>query len=282
MTLSEVYLLANDLSVLKERPLIALSASSTYVRRNTFKPSVLYFPARFILGAKVIRHGQYLALLFSTCTLVLKMAEQTSIVVCSKKTDRSDACLCLTFGTEASKLYLTYNDPLNCGYYAVYSAGEVPSVFSNLGVDVLSPALTAQYLMSEVIKLSHLNNRVSIKSFLMNNSAIAWIDNEVASEALFLAGLHPQLDVESGLSYANAMLLIKSLKLLYSRILEIARNDYCLTKKIPVSVLYSVFNREHLPCVLCGQPIKKLVIDNKPTYMCPKCQPLKKQEHAHV
>ena len=293
MTLSESYLLANDLSVLKDQTLTDFYSADTYTHHNTFTISQI-FPA-IALGSismlprvdRVGRWGRHIILTFSTCTMVFKMAYRTSIVITREayphNVRHTDIGCLLTFGaSDGQRMFLIYVDQMGCGQFTVYPVGQTPAEFSYLGMDVLDVGFTPQYLMSEAEKLDHLSSPMCVKSFIMSPNVIAWLDNEFASEALFLASIHPQMDVGTGLTYHNAVMLVKSFKMLYNRVMECARNDYCLTTPIPLSALYSVYGREGGECVVCGSDIRKTQIDDRPTYWCPTCQAIQKKGQTNV
>jgi len=288
MTLAESYLLARDLSVIKDQTLTDFYSADEYTHHNTFSISQV-FPA-ISMGSvsmlprvdRVGRWGRHIILTFSTCTMVFKMAYRTSILITREaypnNIRHSDIACLLTFGSvEGQQLFFMYADKMGCGQFTVYPVGETPAEFSYLGMDVLDVGFTPQYLMSEAAKLTHLSNSMCIKSFIMSPNVIAWIDNEFASEVLFLAGIHPLTDVVTGLTYHNAVMLVKSFKMMYSRVMECARNDYCLTTPIPLSALYSIYDREDQECVVCGAAIRKAQVDDRPTYWCPTCQAMQKK-----
>jgi formamidopyrimidine-DNA glycosylase len=158
----------------------------------------------------------------------------------------------------------------------------VPNEFAHLGVDVFDTLFTPQYLMSEVTKLEYTHNDKCIKSFLMSPAVIAWLDNEMASEALFLSGINPYLSVEASISYGNTVMLVKSLKTLYQRAMEVVRNDLCSMNVASIDALYSVYGREGAECLMCGNDILRGIIDGKSTYWCPHCQTNNKKDVAHV
>jgi formamidopyrimidine-DNA glycosylase len=293
MTLANAYLLANDLLVLKDWTLDEFYSADAYTHHNEFTLASI-FPVIDIGGISMSprlegigRWGRHIVLTFSTCTMVFKMGHRTSIMVTNNQYPsdlrHTDIGCMLTFTNQDSQtLFFIYADFAECGQFTVYPVGEVPAEFAYLGMDILDVGFTPQYLIAEATKLSHLKDSKCIKSFLMSPNVIAWLDNEIASEVLFLSGIHPMLSVETSLSFHSAVTLIKSFKILYTRILECVRNDYCLTSPMPIEALYSIFGRDGSECVMCGNTIQKILIEGRNTYVCPTCQVLHKKDAAHV
>lgn len=291
MNLAEIHLLAQDLSLLKNQTLSDFYTNDQYINKNEFSQSTI-FPVIAVAGVTMLpklqfigRWGRHIILTFSTCTVVVKMSYKTAIMVSRgvypENLRHQDIAGLLTF-SGIDSLYLVYSDPLGCGSLSVYPAGTVPNEFSHLGIDVFDTLFTPQYLMSEIIKLAYSDRKKCVKSFLMSNSVIAWVDNEMISEALFLSGINPYLSAESGISYGNARVLVKSLKVLYFRAMAVVRNDWCLMKAPSINAIYSVYGREGADCLMCGDRVLRGIIDGKSTYWCPNCQTNHKKDVAYV
>ena len=293
MTLAETYLLARDLAVIKNHTLLDFYYNAEYRHRNEFVAANI-FPVVAVNGVSMLprldgigRWGRHIILSFSTCTMVFKMAHRTALFatagVYPEGARAQDIAAVLTFGdADGRQMFLIYADPTGCGQFTVYPAGEVPAEFAYLGVDVLDSAFNPQYLVSEAAKLGHLGVPECLKKFIMSPGVLAWIDNEFASEALFLSGLNPHADAGKTLTFQNATVLVKSTRMLYSRVLECVRNDYCLTAPVPPAALYSVYDREGSECVVCGSAIRRTLIDDRATFWCPNCQPITTKDRAHA
>ena len=284
MNLAELHLLAQDLWVIAD-----MNLSDFYINPNVkicnseiqerIFPSFLMHDRAISVSPRLInigRWGRHLLLAFNTCTIVLKMSYKAKLIVTRNishrdtiVSDRTRACILSLFSGK-DRLFLIYTDPKQCGQVSVYPSIDTPKEFSYLGLDILDYSFTGRYLISESLKLLSLGKKKNLKSFLMDTSIIAWLDNEVASEAMFLANLNPMLDVTTELSSASAQRLAKILVNTYRGMLSHLTNDFMITERVPLTSLYSVYG--HKTCMVCDSQIQKVNIEGKPTYWCPSCQ----------
>jgi formamidopyrimidine-DNA glycosylase len=115
-----------------------------------------------------------------------------------------------------------------------------------------------------------------IKSLLLDQTIIAGIGNIYADEILFDAGIHPQTTA-SALSKSEADRLWESTRKILHLAIEAkgsSLSDYVDAEGKPGSFQFShrVYDREGEPCVLCGRPVKRIVVGGRGTYFCPRCQ----------
>ena len=289
MNLAEIYLLANDLDVLTGTLLSDFTVNQQYIgcsnQANSFifpinvKAGYNFEPRLISIG----RWGRHIVFRFSTCTFVFKIAYKTSINILKRSAsdtepvfDISDACVNMTFKSLATDytLHLSFQDPLQCGLVAVYPTGEVPVEFSYLGMDIIDSSFNFDYLHSEILKELTSGKEQVVKSFIMDTNVIAWLDNEFASEALFIAGIHPHTKI-SDLSEEDIHILVSALQSVYAVAIEHIRNDCCDTFAISLEDLYSIYGKVNESCIGCSSKIKKSVIKGQATYWCPQCQKAK-------
>jgi formamidopyrimidine-DNA glycosylase len=142
---------------------------------------------------------------------------------------------------------------------------------ARLGVEPLSEELTAEALARLAA-----GRRAPLKSFLLDQSAIAGIGNIYADEALHRAGLHP-------LSQAGS-LRPEDCERLRSAIVETLEaglrtggssiDDYrdARGEQGTMQEEFLVHTREGEPCRRCGTEIERIVVAGRSTYFCPGCQ----------
>ena len=115
-----------------------------------------------------------------------------------------------------------------------------------------------------------------VKPLLLNQSFLAGLGNIYVDEALFRAGIHP-LMVASRISSARA----SELHGVIGEILRVAIehkgssiSDYVDADGVKGGFqdLHQAYGREGKPCVRCGTAIKKIVVAQRGTHYCPKCQ----------
>lgn len=115
-----------------------------------------------------------------------------------------------------------------------------------------------------------------IKPLLMNQAFLAGMGNIYVDEALFAAGIHP-LAIASRLSAARAARLHQAIREVLTLAIEhrgSSISDYVDANgdRGEFQLLHCVYGREGQPCVNCGTPIRKIVVGQRGTHFCPKCQ----------
>jgi formamidopyrimidine-DNA glycosylase len=118
--------------------------------------------------------------------------------------------------------------------------------------------------------------RGRLKSFLLNQSAIAGIGNIYADEILFEARLHPQSDV-SRLSRGSLERLRAAMRLILDKAIQCrgtSVRDYRDGNGLEgdFQSRLRVYGRESLPCLRCGAKIKRIRLSGRSSFFCPRCQ----------
>jgi len=117
---------------------------------------------------------------------------------------------------------------------------------------------------------------VSVKSFLLDQRAIAGVGNIYASEALWLARIAPTLPAgRLGVEGARALSLAVQEVLLFA--IEnggTSLRDFVGADGEPGTngEQLLVYGRSGQPCHRCQRSIKKVVLQGRATYFCPACQ----------
>jgi formamidopyrimidine-DNA glycosylase len=118
------------------------------------------------------------------------------------------------------------------------------------------------------------SRRRALKPLLLDQHFLAGLGNIYVDESLFRAGLHPQAPANT-LDHAQALGL-------HGHIQQVLREaiDSCGTS---IDWIYPqgrmqhylrVYGRAGEPCPTCGTPIRRLVVAQRGTWICPRCQPL--------
>ncbi|HEY3324208.1 MAG TPA: bifunctional DNA-formamidopyrimidine glycosylase/DNA-(apurinic or apyrimidinic site) lyase [Planctomycetota bacterium] len=121
-----------------------------------------------------------------------------------------------------------------------------------------------------------LSRRGRLKSLLLNQEFLAGVGNIYADEALFAASLHPlgnalRLKVEQArkLHAAIQKILRAAIDAGGSSVVNYRRPD---GERGWFQRELAVYGREGLPCVRCGAAIRRIVVGQRGTWFCPKCQ----------
>jgi formamidopyrimidine-DNA glycosylase len=132
-----------------------------------------------------------------------------------------------------------------------------------LGVDPLSRGFTPKTLGELLAKEGR-----PLKSLLMDQAVLAGIGNTYTDEILFEAAIAPK---QKGRDLAEAQVasLYRAIRQVLGRALE---GDY--GDAPGDSATLRVHQKEGEPCPRCGEPIQKTRLGQRPTFWCPRCQPL--------
>ena len=172
----------------------------------------------------------------------------------------------------SDNLVLRYNDPRRFGSWH-YHEGDITEhwLLRDLGVEPLSEDFNGQYL--------HRKSRgklQAIKSFIMDAKTVVGIGNIYAAEALFLSGIRPTVR-SSRLSLASYLTLARSIKFLLARSIEIGGTtlrDFTRPSGEPgyFQQTLNVYGRDGKPCKKCGAVLKRIILSQRSTVYCAKCQ----------
>ncbi|MHB8425628.1 MAG: bifunctional DNA-formamidopyrimidine glycosylase/DNA-(apurinic or apyrimidinic site) lyase [Gammaproteobacteria bacterium] len=140
-----------------------------------------------------------------------------------------------------------------------------------LGPEPLGDDFDGDYLFAKARR-----RKVAIKNFIMNSHIVAGVGNIYASEALFLAHIHPQraagrVSRERYLSLATAIrkVLNAAIKAGGTTLRDFSRAD---GEPGYFRQHLRVYGRAGKPCERCGTAIAARVTGQRSTYYCPHCQ----------
>lgn len=167
---------------------------------------------------------------------------------------------------------LRFVDARRFGHAVALRDGELDEYLgARLGVEPLSSEFTANALAELAA-----GRRAPLKSFLLDQHAVAGIGNIYADEALHQAALHP-------LSPAGSMRAehCEALRAGIVETLEVGLanggasiDDYLDSRGEPGSMQdeFLVHAREGELCPRCAEPIRRVVVAGRSTYFCSACQ----------
>jgi len=169
---------------------------------------------------------------------------------------------------------LIYNDPRRFGYILFFnSKKELLKKFENFGPEPFSKKFNIRY-----IKNYFTNKKKNIKNFLLDQNFVSGIGNIYANEILFECKINPLTPVNLLNIYQIDQIIEKSKKVLKRSIIKGGSSirDFKNIGGIKGSFQneFKVYNRENLKCTnrSCKGNIFKIVITNRSSFFCNKCQ----------
>lgn len=141
----------------------------------------------------------------------------------------------------------------------------------DIGPEPLSAALTADWLYRETRTRSG-----AIKNALMDSHLVAGVGNIYANEALFRARINPRLPARR-IGLARYAALVDKIREVLAEAIEAGGSslrDYVNSDGEAgfFQDRFFVYGREGEPCFQCKTKIRGLVLGQRATFYCPRCQ----------
>jgi len=118
--------------------------------------------------------------------------------------------------------------------------------------------------------------RTRIKALLLNQGFLRGVGNIYADEALFRAGIHP-LAMANRLRKERARRLYDAIVAVLSEAIDAGGSsisDYvdAQGRKGFFQFQHRVYQRTGEPCINCGTPIRRVLVAQRSSHYCPRCQ----------
>lgn len=140
-----------------------------------------------------------------------------------------------------------------------------------LGPEPLSKEFTDENF-KEMLK----SRKAAIKLVLLDQKFLAGIGNIYAQEALFRAGIHPRRAANRLKDSEIRKLRREIQKVLLEALGYRGTSDSWFVdargRKGGFQFRLRVYGRGDEPCLKCEKPIKRIIMGNRGTYFCPRCQ----------
>jgi formamidopyrimidine-DNA glycosylase len=160
---------------------------------------------------------------------------------------------------------LVFNDTRKFG--RAWLTDDPDSVIGHLGPEPLSDEFTSQWLYENLRKRHR-----QLKPLLLDQAFLAGLGNIYTDEALHVARLHPQVASDS-VKQEQAERLHEAIRAVLEE--GIRRNGASIDwvyRGGEFQNYFRVYDREGKPCLVCGTKIMRLVVGQRGTHVCPKCQ----------
>ena len=227
-----------------------------------------------ILGGLTIRsisrRAKYLLLECGGGTLILHLGMSGSLRILPadtaiEKHDHFDLLL-------ANGFLMRLRDPRRFGA-VLWCEGDPAQhpLLAQLGPEPLQENFDADYLYRATRKRS-----AAIKLVIMDGHVVVGVGNIYANEALFRAGIRPQL-VAGKLSTPRCARLVQTIRETLTEAIALGGSslrDFVNSDGKPgyFQQHYWVYGRTGEPCHACGAPIKQIKQGQRSSFYCPVCQ----------
>jgi formamidopyrimidine-DNA glycosylase len=218
----------------------------------------------------VDRRAKYLLLRTRAGTLIMHLGMSGSLRVLSKpgparKHDHADivfdngVCLRFTDPRRFGCLLWTRRDPLR------------HRLLAKLGPEPLEDLFDGLHLYQ-----SARGRRCSIKLHIMNAATVVGVGNIYASEALFAAGINPRR-AAGRIALPRMHALATAIRTVLSNAIQVGGTtlrDFSGGDGQPgyFQLELNVYGREGKPCKRCDSTIRRIVIGQRSSFYCPRCQ----------
>lgn len=166
---------------------------------------------------------------------------------------------------------LRFRDPRRFGSLLWAKDPAQHPLLKDLGPEPLAEAFDGDYLWRTAR-----GRRIAIKPFIMSAQVVVGVGNIYASEALFLAGIHPKR-AAGRVSRTRMAKLADAIKAVLKRAIKAGGTtlrDFHGGDGEPgyFRQKLSVYGRDEEPCRQCGSPISVIVLGQRSTFYCKRCQ----------
>ncbi|MBI5577545.1 MAG: DNA-formamidopyrimidine glycosylase [Deltaproteobacteria bacterium] len=254
-----------------------LTGARVYWDRTIAEPSVTEF-CRLIKKKKIAavgRRGKFLVIDFTGgghMLMHLRMSGRLHLVSSgAERLPHEHVVFAFEDGSE-----LRFHDTRKFG--RVYLMADVERVLGRLGPEPLDPMFTPRVLFEGMRKRSRL-----VKPLLLDQGFVAGLGNIYTDEALWEARIHPRR-LSDSLSQKEAEALHAAIRKVLRRGMKNLGTSLGTGKANFYSVgrrrgrnrdALKVFRRTGEPCARCAAPVQRIIVGQRSTHICPKCQTLK-------
>ena len=210
---------------------------------------------------RVRRHGKQIFFELDCGMLYVHLGMTGKLLWNALPSKHTRAVLTMDNGT------LLYDDARMFGRVEYHA--EIPSALAKAGPDAL--VIDAAEFCARLKQ-----HRGPIKALLLNQNFISGVGNIYADESLFAARIHPRAGARR-ISRERAVELHGQLVEILGQAIRhkgSSISDYvnAAGEKGSFQQMHAVYGRAGSACLRCGQPIRRIVLGQRGTHYCPRCQ----------
>lgn len=218
---------------------------------------------------KLKRRGKYLLFEFNSGTLILHLGMSGRLKIHTtfsppQKHDHVDICF-------NNQIYLRLTDPRRFGALLWTTEPENHPLLVHLGKEPLLAECDGKYLWQNAQ-----GRKLPVKSFIMDNKIIVGVGNIYATEALFNARIHPTTPAGK-ISLRQFEKLMLEIKVILKKAIQkggTTLKDFAMPSGSSgyFQMELNIYGKSGEPCPRCYQRLKSILIGQRTTVFCAKCQ----------
>lgn len=253
---------------LQRKTLARVEAERTRVLRGSSPEALEALAGHRLL--EVERRGKWLLLRFDQGMGVLGHLGMTGKFVLQKKREPAPSHSRARF-VRADGAVIHYRDPRLFGRLL---PGPLDAITGEEGWATLGPDAWDAPLSAGELHARLATRKRAVKEVLMDQTVLAGLGNIQATEALFLAKVHPARPAAS-ITPAEARRLASAIRETLERTLAMNEGDEAITyvEEDPEQNPFLVYGRTGEPCPRCRTPLVSLPLGGRTSAFCPRCQP---------
>jgi len=241
------------------RRILAAHLTSRFVTRSNFKETAAQLRGRTIKAIE--RHGKHILASLDRGFLHIHLGMTGQLRWNGKPGTHTRAILELDRGT------LIYDDIRQFGRVDYYD--DVPRSVARLGPDPLT-------LSFDEFHKRLAGHRSTIKPLLLNQAFLGGLGNIYTDEVLFAARIHPRTQTER-ISRKRSAQLFEAIQRVLTTAIDhrgSSISDYVdgAGERGAFQNLHRVYGKAGEPCPRCGTAIRRVVVAQRGTHFCPRCQ----------
>lgn len=271
--LPEVQTIVNDLNAAGIAGKTIIGAK-VYWPRSIAEPSASSFCSR-IKGKKIAsiwRRGKFIVFNFNkgaNLLMHLRMSGRLHLISPNSPRQKHEHVILNFKGGKQ----LRFHDTRKFG--RIYLTSDADKILGRLGPEPLAAGFTGKVLARRLGRC-----RRMLKPLLLDQTFIAGLGNIYVDEALWEAKIHP-CRIAASLSEAEIRALHRAIPRVLKRGLKNLGTSLGTGKTNFYSISkhqgrnhdeLNVFRRTHLPCPRCQTIIQRIIVGQRSTHICPKCQ----------
>jgi formamidopyrimidine-DNA glycosylase len=237
------------------------------VAESSSEAMIALLPGQRVIAVK--RRAKFLVFTLSELSLVvhLRMSGRLKLV----QTIDDSRYLRAQWNLESGKV-LCFYDVRRFGRIWLVDDVLLGELFAPLGPEPFDPILTAEWLGARLE-----NRNAPLKSLLLNQHFIAGLGNIYVDEALHVCKLHPRRQAGS-LDDSEVNGLLNAIQHTLRQAIDNGGTTFDAVysdadgKPGRHREYLAVYRRTGEPCLVCGTPIERIVVAQRGTHFCPRCQ----------